>query len=165
MPRVCTICDHPERGAIDHMLVGGAPNRRIAAQFAVTEQAIRRHKSGHLPTALVKAEEAQEVARGDNLLGQMRALQSKTLTILDQAERAGDGRLALTAISQARANLELLARLLHEISDQPVVNILVAPEWLVVRAALLEALAPYPDARVAVAARLLEIEAGNGHRG
>lgn len=50
MSRVCSICVHSERDAIDRDLLAGVPNRRIAAQRAVSEQAIRRHrKAHHLP--------------------------------------------------------------------------------------------------------------------
>ena len=40
MPRSCTICVHEEREAIDRELIRGRPIRRIAAQCAVTEQAL-----------------------------------------------------------------------------------------------------------------------------
>ncbi len=46
-----------------------------------------------------------------------------------------------------------------ELDDRPQVNVLVAPEWLAVRSAVLAALAPYPAARVAVANRLVMLDA------
>lgn len=43
MARTCTICAHPDREAIDKALLEGKlSNRRIAAQCAVTENALRR---------------------------------------------------------------------------------------------------------------------------
>ena len=63
------------------------------------------------------------------------------------------------AIGQVRRNLELLAKLIGQLDTRPTVNLLIAPEWLTVRATLLSALAPYPDARSAVAGRLAEREA------
>ena len=59
-PRACTVCTHPELEAINHALVEGTPNRRIASHHDVTERAVRNHKAGHLPMALVKAREAEE---------------------------------------------------------------------------------------------------------
>ncbi|MBD0328067.1 MAG: hypothetical protein ICV68_16705, partial [Pyrinomonadaceae bacterium] len=114
----------------------------------------------HLPTHLLKAKDAEEVARADDLLEQVRYLQGHALDILERAENAGDLRTALAAISQARGNLELLGKLAGELTDSPQVNILILPEWTRIRTALLEALAPYPEARAPVAERLLELEAG-----
>lgn len=154
MPRPCTICSHARRAEIDAALVAGqAPNTTIAALFGVTESAIRRHAREHLPAALTKAQEAQEVAQADDLLGQVQNLQSRTLAILKTAEATGDLRIALQAIAQARNNLELLARLLGELHDQEIkVAVLVAsPDWLRLRGAILAALEPWPDARLAVA--------------
>lgn len=153
MPRACTICTHPERPAIDRALAEQATLRVIARRFAVSEDALQRHKSEHIPAALSLAKEAESVA-ADDLLAQVIMLQAKTLRILETAEASGTMNVALGAVREARGNIELLAKLTHQLNDRPVLNILIAPEWLQVRAALLEALGPYPDARVAVAGRL-----------
>ena len=52
-----------------------------------------------------------------------------------------------------------IAKLLGQLDERPQVNVLMAPEWLQVRAALLTALTPYADARLAVAAALVSLEA------
>lgn len=164
MPRTCTICGHPERDAIDAALVAGQPFRRVAAQYAVTEQAIRRHRKAHLPAALAKAQEAEEAARADDLLAQLRALTAEAHRIKDRAERTGDYRTALAGVRELVRIVELLAKLRGELNERAQINVLVAPEWLAVRAALMAALAAYPEARAAVAEQLLALEAGNDHR-
>ena len=58
MPRSCTVCEHPEREAIDSALVGDASNRSVASLYDVSEAAVRRHKANHLPAKLVIAERA-----------------------------------------------------------------------------------------------------------
>ena len=59
MPRVCSVCTHPNRAEIDRALLSGeTSNRRVASQYAVTERAIRDHKANHL-----KARMAQAAAR------------------------------------------------------------------------------------------------------
>jgi hypothetical protein len=68
MPRSCTICEHPEREAIDRALVGETSNLSVSSLFGVSESAVRRHKANHLPAKLVMAEHAAEVAEADNLL-------------------------------------------------------------------------------------------------
>ena len=57
MPRVCTACSHPDRPAIDQMLVNLRPFRAIADHFGLSHQAIMRHHDDHLPAALAKAQE------------------------------------------------------------------------------------------------------------
>jgi hypothetical protein len=150
MPRRCTACDHPERHGIDEALVSGSPYRSVAKRFELSESAVYRHKIEHLPAQLLNARETEEAARADDVLDQVRNLQTHALDILERAEKAGDLRTALAAISQARGNLDL--------DERPVVNVLVSAEWAVIRTALMDALSPYPEARSAVSGRLLELE-------
>ena len=160
MPRVCSICVHDGRAAIDAALVAGTALRDIARQHAVSKDALFRHRSDHIPAQLAKAQDAAEVAQADDLLREVRALRGKAYSLLLKAEAAGDIRTALAGIREARGCLELLAKLLGELDERPTVNVLVAPEWLAVRAALLDALSPYPDARAAVSGRLVALGAG-----
>jgi hypothetical protein len=157
VPRTCSICSHAESEAIDEALVGGgSSNLSVSSLFDVSEAAVRRHKSNHLPAKLVLAHEAGEVATADNLLVKVQDLQCRTLTILDKAEDAGDLRTALGAIREARGNVELLAKLLGELDERPQVNvIMIAPE---VRDAIVRALTPYGEARLAVAQALEQFE-------
>ena len=160
MPRTCTICAHEQRPAIDRALVEGSAFRALSALYRVSEDAVARHKRDHLPLHLVQAQEAHEVADADDLLAQLRSLQTRTLGLLDQAERAGKLGTAVMAVREARSNIELIAELVHELDRRPVVNLWMSAEWQQVRAVLLSALLPYPEARAAVAQRLLEVEAG-----
>lgn len=153
MARTCTVCAHPRRAEIDQALAAGqTANTVLSSQFVVTEQALRRHKAQHLPAALVKAQAVQEVAQADDLLVQVRRLQGVTLSILRQAYDAQDLRTALQAVGQARQNLELVGRIVGELEAERVqVAVLVqSPDWLRLRGAILTALDPYPDARLAV---------------
>jgi len=160
MPRTCTVCAHADRAAIDAALVqGGDSFRTIAHRFNVSPDALKRHKTAHLSRALVKAQEAQEVARGDALLAQVRELQARATSILDAAERSGDLKTALAAIAQARGCLELLAKLLGELQEGPTVNVVLLPEWVRVRTAILNALEGYPEARLAVVEALKDVGA------
>jgi len=91
---------------------------------------------------LLKAKEVEEATRADDLLEQVRHLQTHALDILERAEKAGDLRTALAAISQARGNLELLGKLAGELDERPVVNLHISPEWLELRAVIVGALEP-----------------------
>jgi hypothetical protein len=160
MPRRCTVCDHPQRHGIDEALVTGAPYRSIAKRIGLSESAVYRHKTEHIPKHLLKAREVEESARANDLLDQARHLQGRALDILERAEKAGDLRTALAAISQARGNLELLGKLAGELNERPIVNLNVSPEWLELRAVIVEALEPHPAAHRAVLRALESV--GNG---
>ena len=160
MPRRCTACDHPERHSIDEALVTGAPYRSVAKRFKLSESAVYRHKVDHLPAHLLKAREVEELARADDLLEQVRQLQSHALDVLERAEKAGDLRTALAAISQARGNLELLGKLAGELDERPVVNLNVSAEWLELRTMIVEAVEPHPAAHRAVLRALESLGSG-----
>lgn len=153
----CKLCARPDRAEIDKTLVEGlVSNRTLATNCGVSEAAVRRHRKNHIPVLLAKAEEAKEVARADDLLSQVQSLQVRTLSILNTAETQADLRTALAAIREARGNLELLGKLAGQLHDQEVkVAVLVqSPDWVALRAAILLALDPYPDARLAVVGAL-----------
>jgi hypothetical protein len=152
------VCDHLERHGIDEPLVSGTPYRSVAKRFEVSESAVYRHKVDHLPAHLLKAREVEEVAQADDLLDQVRDLQTRALDILERAEKVGDLRIALAAISQARGNLELLGKLAGELDERPVVNVLLSPQWVMIRTTMLEALSAYPEAHSAVAESLMDLE-------
>ena len=161
MPRRCSVCTHPDRENIDEALVGATAISAISAKYRdISEDALGRHKAKHLPAKLVMAEKAKEVAQADSLLDQVRDLQGRALAILDQAEMSGDLRTALGAIREARGNLELLAKLLGEISDAPQVNLNVAPEWLQIRAVIVTALDSHPEAKNSVLSALDGVDSG-----
>jgi hypothetical protein len=152
MPQVSTVCRHPARNEIDATLCNGSASvRSLAARFSLTDMAIHRHKGRHLPAIAAKAHEAAEVARADDLLRQVKALQSKTLQTLLAAEKEGDRRTVLMAVREARSNIELLARLLGELEQAEPVNVeaVVAVVVQVVKRYVHDV-----DAREAVAAEL-----------
>jgi hypothetical protein len=91
----------------------------------------------------------------------MLGLQRRTLAILNTPDNQ---RIAVAAISQAPQNIELLAELTGKLAVQPTINVLVSSQWISVRAVLLEALGPFPEARAAVAGRLLAVGDGGGAR-
>jgi hypothetical protein len=164
MPRVCSICIHPQREQIDQALVSGSAKRDVSALFRVSEDAVTRYAAAHLPKALARAQEEHEAARADDLLSEARRLKEITMGLLGRAVQANDLRTALVAVREARGTLELIGKLLGELDSAPAVNVLLAPEWVSVRTTLLAALGPYPAARAAVAAQLMALEAPNGHQ-
>lgn len=158
MARRCTICDHAKRDEIDACLVSNETLRDIAGRYGLKRTSLHRHQEKHLPAQLVQAQEIEEVVRADNLLGQLLHLQKSALAILKQAEGEGSHRTALYAIKQAGDLLALQAKLTGHLSEAPIVNVTVNQQWLQIRAVVVEALAPYPEARAAVVAALTRVD-------
>lgn len=157
MPRKCSICGHPEIDDINRALVDGQSFRNIAKRFNVSVASLKRHKDDHIPVTLAKAKEADQVAKAEDLLDQIRDLQRRTLQILNKSK---DDRVSLAAIREARSNIDLLGQLLGKLDNSPKVAVLVAnPEWLTIRAIILKALSPYQEARQAVAKALQDVSA------
>ena len=161
MPRTCTVCGHKRRADIDKALVERQPFRHIAAQHGVSTSALVRHHDDHLPAKLVRAKRAAEAVEADALLDQVLDLKDKALGILDTAETEGDHKTAIAAIREARSCVELLGKLAGQLATAPTINITLSAEWMQVQATVISALAPHPEARIAVAAALEHHEAGH----
>lgn len=166
MPRVCTVCGHEKRAEIDAALASGEAKRRIATQFSIDESSLRRHAASHLPATVIAAQDQAEIERADSLLkasnktaadllDQVETLQKVAQNILAKAYQGETYRVALQAIREARECLRLQGELLGELDRRPQIGIVIAsPEWQAVRVTILTALAPYPEARQAVAKAL-----------
>ncbi len=152
MPRPCTVCNHPNKEAIDQALIDNEPFRHIAARENVTTSALQRHKNGgHITAAMVQAAGVAEIAHADSLLDQVNELKREARAIKDKAEQANDYKTALMGIRELTRIIELLAKLQGELQENQTINILaVSPEWVKTRTAILQSLEPYPDARQAV---------------
>ena len=148
MPRVCTVCVHPDRPAIDAALIACETYRDIARRFRVSKDAVARHKDEHLPATMVKAAERVDVRHAIDVVQQLKAINRVCLAVLKDARDQGDGDLALKAVDRIERQIALQAKLIGQLDESPVVNVLVAnPEWLAVRSAILDALRAHPVAR------------------
>lgn len=156
----CTVCRHPDRPEIDRQLAGGMSNLGIAERWALSKDSVRRHRATHLSAALKAVQTKRETAGATKAVDRAEHLYEKASKILEAAETEGQGQLALSAIKELRATVELLAKLSGELDERPQVNILnvaASPEWLATQGRMLEALAPFPEARLAVAGALQDM--------
>jgi hypothetical protein len=149
MPKKCTVCTHPEREAIDVALLEAVTYREIQTRFGgLNKSSLCRHKK-HVRAVLVKAEEAKDLTRADSLLEEIGRLRQKAMRIATKAEEMGDLRTALAGVRELTRIVELMAKLRGEI-EQKEINIL-NPEWIKLRAVIINVLEPYPDARLKLA--------------
>jgi hypothetical protein len=159
MPRTCTIFTHDQRRDIDAALLNETPYRHIATRFDTSTGALQRHRD-HLPKQLVKAQEQEDVSQAIDVVKQLKAINGATLAILKEARDDKNGELALKAVDRIQRQLELQAKLLGELQQEGTINVTVSPEWVSLRAIILSAVTPYPEALEAITASLEGPEGG-----
>ncbi|MDQ7822055.1 MAG: hypothetical protein RDV48_04590 [Candidatus Eremiobacteraeota bacterium] len=167
MAKRCPVCDHTESEAINKALINNTPLHTITHLYTLALDSLKWHKRKHLPELLSKAEEAKaasalamaevvqekeamETGQADSLMGQLKEIISRTERIYGKAEEAGDLRTALQAIKESRENLTLLGKLIGQIQDGLTINLYNHPVWIDLRAVILTALEPYPEAKEAL---------------
>jgi hypothetical protein len=146
----------------------GALERR----YGVGADALYRHRKNHLPAQLrarlvagpslegVDLDRLRET-EGQSLLAHLVALRNRLFASLDIAEEAGDPGMATRVVGQIHRNLEITGELVGSLSTGTTnVNVLVMPAYVELRVVLVRALAPFPEARTAVAEVLHAMEAG-----
>lgn len=168
----CTVCSSKFRHQVDVGLTHGVPHRALAARFELSRDAIGRHAANHLspvqraailaamkPTAVDL--EALQASESEGLLAQLIAQRARLQTHSEMAADMGDMRGAVSAEGAITANLTLVAKLLGQLVQHHEVrstSILISPDYLKLRATLIEALKPYPEAARAVGAALHRLE-------
>lgn len=159
MPRRCSICDHPDRETISWELCAGGDIPTLAAFHGVSTDALHRHRRNHLLPAQ-RDRLASDPELGDvDVLSEMRNLYRRMGEFLAKAEAADDWPAVKAFHSEARKDLELLVKLTEVIKDgsRTAVNVGGIDQQRV-QSAILRALEGFPEARVAVADALGEIE-------
>ncbi len=172
MPTHSTILDHPDRARIEHDLARGVPVRVIAKKHGISIHVLYRYKS-QLPPQLKTAHlgaklkvgadlEKLRLDESEGLLVGLAQQRARLLMCQDAALLREDGREATFIASEIHRNLKLVGQYLGEFAQHQIkttVSVLIQPEYLEMRAALMRALMPYPAARRAVADALHGIEA------
>jgi hypothetical protein len=122
MSMTCSICASPDRAEVERLLVSGRSMRSIAVQFGLSSTSLGRHRNnGHVPTAIVVADQADREAHAVDLTSRVEFLWRKASAILEQAE--GRPTVQLQAVRELRATVELLGKLtlgLGQAEGQPV---------------------------------------------
>jgi hypothetical protein len=144
----------------------------LSARFGINKYSILRHAKNHLsPTqraALLTAQRPTAIdldvlraSEGAGLLHQLVSQRARLQQFSELAGQLGDVRGAISAEAAVTGNLALVGKLLGQLSVTHHVrhtSILISPDYLKLRAALVQALRQYPDAAKAVAAALFALE-------
>ncbi len=158
----CSVCDHDQLAEIDAALAGGASRNEVARRFGVHSASVQRHRAAHLSPALVATAKAEaEGQRYRSLLDRIEDLVETIEGVMASAKEEGRPSAILAAARELRAGLELLGKATGELKPDgsvTVINLATSPEFLEVRRIILDALAPFPEASIAVA-RALTVDA------
>jgi len=170
----CKTCQFHDVAALENMFARGAPVAAIARRFKLPYESVQRHCKAHIPPAVLASIEAKAFrAANAKALADLRADESENLlnrivhtrrrinAILSQAEQDKDWRGAILAKKTLHENYTLSGKLIAELNTgTQVINqsLVVSPDYLKLRALLVQALQPFPAARIAVAKALRELE-------
>jgi len=166
MVRACTICGDPQHDEIDRRIIRGDSIATIAREFAVSEDALRRHaKANHHIRAVTAIPTSAELATSEDIYKEIEKWHAEAKDLQKTAKSDGDIKTALLGLEKALKCLELLARINGQIREQAVtvslqqsINIYESPEWLAVGSVLAKVLASYPELRATVARELLALQ-------
>jgi hypothetical protein len=173
----CTVCGHPDRVLIESTHVAGASLDAIGNKYGVSRDAVHRHCRNHLPDELraeylaaipLKELAAKAADEGVSVLEHFRIVRSVLMTQFQLAASVHDkhataqlaGRLTevLRAMGQITGEMGNLAANSITIHNTTIMN---SPVFASLQANLLQALAPFPDARAAVVTALRQMEEQN----
>jgi hypothetical protein len=147
----CKSCNDPNHEEYDKDYFSGKINKSEYARLVgCSIPSVTRHIENHVPKDLVVATEARAVTKADDLLSQISYYETEARRYKEMAEADGNVDLALKAVDRALKCVEIYAKVRGIINDQPQVNILVNPQWIELKAVIVAALRPYPDALEAV---------------
>lgn len=146
MPKPCPVCVSPSRAAIERDILLLRSPTEVGRRWKLARKSISVHRDRDMdPLAGVDMDaDTSTLTRVEDLTHRLEAVLADTPRGPVYANMAG----------QLRQSLELVARLRRELDERPQIAILQAPEWLSVREVVFQALAPYPEARAAVASAL-----------
>ena len=160
----CAACTHPKRDELDSAIVAGQTLRAIGKQYGMSASAVLRHRDRHLSPALAAMAARREEEAASGLVAQVRQLVRRADELYTAAAKDGRSSAALAALKEMRGSLELLGKATGELKDASpvtVISVQASEEWQQIRAVILSTLMAYPEARQAVAGRLLQLNERN----
>jgi hypothetical protein len=179
--RACKVCEHLECARIELACASGKSERKVAAEFGLRRDSVRRHWQNHVSGArkaeliggpVVIAKLAERAAEEDrSLLDYLSILRSELLHLFLAAKDRG---LTFDAASIAQRLLNVLeaigrlngqlrqagitVNVANSVNSWPTV-VLNDPQIIKMQSAIIRALSPFPEARAAVVAALRDLDA------
>lgn len=127
MGRKSKIEAHPQGKKIVKQLASGVKYSEIVRDFpGITHDDLDYYAENKLHKVLSKSPELKteiEAEQGTDTLAEVRALKTRAMDILTEAQAAGDLKTALLGIREARGCLEAILKAEGRIEDQTTVNV------------------------------------------
>lgn len=149
------------RRTVAGLWLRGIAPARIALQLETPLRTIQRDLES-IRDELAEANRADLEQNRDRSVAVLRAVQEAAWGLFTKitSEAATNKVGALNTIVAAEERIaRMQGTLTPEVASQTTINVLNVPEWAATRATLLAALSPYPEARVAAAEALAQLEA------
>lgn len=174
----CICCGHKDRALIEASRIAGCSLDSISAKYNVSRDAVWRHMKDHVTVearadylaAIPMAELAEKAAtEGVSVLAYFSLIRSTLMQQFQLAaslnDRNATGMLAgrLTEVLRAIGSIsgEMGNMAVNNLTINNTTTILNSPIFATLQANLLQALAPFPDARNAVVAALRQMDEAN----
>lgn len=132
---------------------------QVARVVGCNRTSVGRHVKNHLLPSVASVPASPEVrpvtAAGDiDILTEVKSLYARMQKHLGIAETEENWKAVRAFHAEARNDLELLGKLVGKLESAPSFNLTISPVWIQVRAVILRALEPFPEARLAVSQAL-----------
>lgn len=171
-PGSCQVCNSPHRHSVDVALAHGLGHDAIGKRYDLSPHSVQRHGKAHLSPQMMAAVQhalhpsavdldALKAAEGENLLHHLVHQRARIAQHIEMAVALGDASAAIRGEAAVTNNLQLVSKLLGilvNVTEQRHQHLLTHPDYLRLREVLLRALAPFPEARLAVGRALAGIE-------
>ncbi|HAY21368.1 MAG TPA: hypothetical protein DCY27_04220 [Desulfobacterales bacterium] len=146
---LCSVCRHPAREAIEAALLQGETRKSISQSYGISPSTLTRHKK-HMDQyqQRIHTSPAHDAVQSQRQC--LCDLQNLALEIIKKAKKGKDPAAALAGIREFVRLTTLLAKLPEGGAQTRENDFLHSSTWRELRTAILAALEPYPESRLAV---------------
>jgi hypothetical protein len=162
----------PQRHLVELGLVHRVPAAVLARRFSLHRDGIYRHRKNHmspqLHAALLAAQHPSDIdleqlerSESEGLLASLVSQRARLQLLSEAAFEQGEVHAATSVERAITASLELTSKLLGVLVQRThttSTSVLISADYLVLRAAIVRALRPFPEASAAVGRALAELE-------
>jgi hypothetical protein len=133
------------------LITGGA---RETPRPGCSKTAIQRHTGHHVSIKVTNAANVIEAREGLDVLNQVLDSHKIVWNIIVNAYENGDMRTVLAAVHTETRQLKLAALVSGQLNESPQMNIMLDAQYLELQTFIVNALEPFPKARLALSAAL-----------
>lgn len=173
--RQCVVCRHVRRTELELELAGGASQAAVARKYGVSKDSAHRHWTRHIDDArkarllVGPVQQAALAARiseeNSSVIDNLRVVRAGLFESYDLALQAGDRNSTALLASKLHENLRITAGITGELASSPLIrqttinnNLYTSPEYVRLRAGLLQLGRDHPQIRPDLIAMLKRLD-------